>query len=282
MWSLHTIKTTNFCILVSFRWQIVVHAGIDGFSRLITFMKASTNNRADTVYHHFREATRQYGIPSRIRCDNGGENTKVCQFMEEYHGSNRGSAIRGKSVHNQRIERNWLDMWNGCINVFYNLFMSLEEDNLLNPNSDEQIYALHFVYIPRIQKALIDYIDQWNHHKMRTEHSLSPIQLFVQRALQIHGSTSTATRELFADHQDDTEHDEDLHSDDQEETYENLTYVNVSAVRPITEEQEEILSRQIDPLSGLHSDTMGVDIYLQVLDVLSQMFHSRGVSRIFQ
>lgn len=94
------------------------------------------------------------------------------------------------------------------------------------------------------------------------------------KSMQIHGFTSTATRELFADHQDDTEHDEDLHSDDQEETYENLTYVNVSAVRPITEEQEEILSRQIDPLSGLHSDTMGVDIYLQVLDVLSQMFHS--------
>lgn len=35
------------------RWRIVVHGGIDGFSRLITYLHCSTNNRADTVFTLF-------------------------------------------------------------------------------------------------------------------------------------------------------------------------------------------------------------------------------------
>ncbi|KAJ8043439.1 hypothetical protein HOLleu_10519 [Holothuria leucospilota] len=75
--------------------------------------------------------------------------TAVCQFMDDYRGTGRGSAIRG-SVHNQRVERNWLEMWNGCINLFYDLFMSLEEQ-LLKPNSEEQLFALHCLFTPHIQ-----------------------------------------------------------------------------------------------------------------------------------
>ena len=36
------------------RWGFVLHHGIDGFSRLVTFGKFSTNNRAATVLQVFR------------------------------------------------------------------------------------------------------------------------------------------------------------------------------------------------------------------------------------
>ncbi|XP_071855216.1 uncharacterized protein [Apostichopus japonicus] len=253
------------------RWRIVVHAGVDGFSRLITFMKASTDNRASTVFELFKEATKQYGTPSRIRCDNGGENTAVCQFMEEYHGTGRGSAIRGRSVHNQRVERNWLEMWNGCINVYYDLFTKLEEDRLLNPNSEEQLFALHYVYLPSINHALKKFVLQWNHHKMRTEHSSSPLQMFVMRSLEVQGSLSTAVVDMWenATHQDTSIDTASRHSDEEDDA--SLTYVDVpTTVAPITDTQLEQLRQHVNPMET--SENFAVDMYLQALHVISE-FH---------
>lgn len=98
---------TYFYIIITFyffRWRIVIHGGIDGYSRLVVFLKASSNNRSDTVFQSFVEAIGQYGLPSRVRCDNGGENNAVCLFMNVFRGFTRGSALRGRSTHNQRFE----------------------------------------------------------------------------------------------------------------------------------------------------------------------------------
>ncbi|ROI15247.1 hypothetical protein DPX16_1400 [Anabarilius grahami] len=112
------------------RWRIVIHGGIDGYSRLVVFLKASSNNRSDTVFHSFVEAIGQYGLPSRVRCDNGGENNAVCLFMNVFRGFTRGSALRGRSTHNQRIERLWRDVWRGISNTYYALFMLLESEGI--------------------------------------------------------------------------------------------------------------------------------------------------------
>jgi hypothetical protein len=50
-----------------FSWRIVIHGAIDGFTRLIFFLKVATNNRAATVFKGFREGVDQYGLPSRVR-----------------------------------------------------------------------------------------------------------------------------------------------------------------------------------------------------------------------
>ena len=56
------------------RWRMVIHGAIDVYSRLITYMRCNTNNRASTVLTLFLSATARYGIPSRVRSDRGGEN----------------------------------------------------------------------------------------------------------------------------------------------------------------------------------------------------------------
>ncbi|KAK9976471.1 hypothetical protein ABG768_021676, partial [Culter alburnus] len=64
------------------RWRIVIHGAIDGFSRLVILLEASNNNRSSTVIEKFVEAVNHYGVPSRVRCDQGGENRAVCLFIE--------------------------------------------------------------------------------------------------------------------------------------------------------------------------------------------------------
>ena len=59
-------------------------------------MRASNNNRADTVLDVFLDGVQSYGLPSRVRGDHGTENLQVAAFMENYRGSNRGSYIFGQ------------------------------------------------------------------------------------------------------------------------------------------------------------------------------------------
>ena len=92
------------------RWKLVTHRGVDGYTRLIVYLQCSTNNSASTVYRAFLSAVQQYGLPSRVRSDQGTENTTVARHMLETRGVQRGSMITGSSVHNQRIERMWKDM----------------------------------------------------------------------------------------------------------------------------------------------------------------------------
>ena len=56
---------------------MVVHGGIDGFSRFIVFLTCNNNNKSETVAQLFEKAIHEYGVPDRIRTDKGGENIKV-------------------------------------------------------------------------------------------------------------------------------------------------------------------------------------------------------------
>lgn len=170
------------------RWKLVVHGGIDGFSRLIMFLKVSTNNYASTVLSAFVSAVDEFGLPSRIRIDRGGENYLVSQFMLEHigRGPNRHSVIAGRSVHNQRIERLWRDLYSGCICFFYTFFHFLEDILLLDPDNLLDIYALHFVFLPIIQGQLDTFREGWAHHSLRTERNKTPMQLWILGLSHMH------------------------------------------------------------------------------------------------
>lgn len=161
-----------------------MHGGIDGFSRMIVFLQASCNNRSSTVMEQFVQAVDRFGVPSRVRCDHGGENNAVCLFMDVFRGPARGSALRGRSTHNQRIERLWRDVWNGFLNVYHSLFTMLVHDGVLDCDNEMHLWALHYVYLLRINRDLRLFVNQWNHHGLRTARYMSPYQMFVRGCLQ--------------------------------------------------------------------------------------------------
>ena len=74
----------------------MIHGFIDGYSRLITGLRASDNNLGDTVLDLFLTAAHTYGVPSRIRGDHGVENILLAAWMELYQGGQRGSYIWGR------------------------------------------------------------------------------------------------------------------------------------------------------------------------------------------
>ena len=168
------------------RWRIVVHGGIDGYSRVPVYLHASDNNRSVTVLRSFMEAVRKYGLPSRVRADHGGENVLVSEYMLQHpdQGPGRRSFISGKSVHNQRIERLWRDVFSTCLSSFYHLFYSLEGNGILNPNDDVDLFCLHYVFLPRINSQLETFRQAYSRHRLRTENNRSPLQLWVSGLLK--------------------------------------------------------------------------------------------------
>lgn len=155
---------------------MVFHGCVDGFSRTITYLRCLSNNRASSVLSLFVEGVENFGLPLRVRCDHGMENVGVARFMLEIRGFS--SVITGVSVHNQRIERLWAELNRVVSRHFINIFYFMEEHRLLDSLNELHHFCLHYVYLPRIERAVTEFINQWNNHGLSTQGGRTPLQLW--------------------------------------------------------------------------------------------------------
>ena len=54
----------------------------------------------------------------------------------------------------------------------------MEDEGLLDPGNDIDIYCLHLTVSRLLPKATEEWMETWNHHKISTERNRTPIQLF--------------------------------------------------------------------------------------------------------
>ncbi len=183
------------------RWRFVVHGGIDGYSRVAVLMKCSANNFAQTVLSLFVKAVTQFGLPARIRCDQGVENYDVAMFMITHprRGPGVNPVIVGKSVHNQRIERLWRDLFQGVLCTYYYLFHHLEDSGILNPLIENDLFCLHYVYMNVINHHIEEWVNTWNNHRMTSCRNMSPMQQWIDGFQRLRGTNNEIAQEMFTD-----------------------------------------------------------------------------------
>lgn len=133
-------------------------------------------------------------------------------------------------------------------------FYSLEGQGLLDPLNDVHLYALHFIYLPRINQSLRIFKEGWNCHKLQT----------VGKSLQQLFTSSRITQVLQADNIDEEHYGVD--EDGPIPCSVDLDTIEVPSIQ--VQLQQELVDQlsAIDPTQS--SDNHGIDLYVQVCNIL--------------
>ena len=191
-------------------------------------------------------------------CDYGMENFYVGQYMIDHRGKGRGSIITGSSVHNSRVERAHRDIYSGVLAFYARIFEAIEDEGILDILDNVHLYSLHYVFIPRINRSLNEFIQQMNNHPVSSENNQSPLQMWEKGMLDNMHSGNTALSPAEID--DFGVDPEGLLSVD-EEDYQ----VNFSP--PSIEVSDDHLTQMPSPLQN--DENSGVNIFKQCVELLN-------------
>ena len=112
-----------------------------------------------------------------FRRDGGGENVDAWVHLYQQH-QNPICVIVGSSVHNVCIERLWWDVHRAVLDEYCEVFSTLEDEHILDPDNDVDMYCLHEVFTVRINRSLREFVSSWNNHPISSERNMTPLQLF--------------------------------------------------------------------------------------------------------
>lgn len=63
-------------------------------------------------------------------------------------------------------------------NKYLDMLHSLESEGLLDLSVVEDLFSVHYTFLPRLQSDLDTFAEAWNHHPLSSEGNRSPEQLW--------------------------------------------------------------------------------------------------------
>ena len=204
-----------------------------------------------------------------MRTGNGGEDVAVGYYMVWLREQHRGSFLTGPSVRNTRIERLWRDVVESVVSVFFSLFLFMEAQHILDPGSDLDVFVLHYIFLPRIQRFLDRFVQCFNFHSMSTEHNRTPRHLWSSGCLRSYNSPNAGIQDVL---DSECPNDLDLYGDDPDAPAPDPDNEVTGLVIPSLEYQldnEVLLAMEtnFDPLS--EDNNFGINTYLQAQEFVT-------------
>ena len=95
---MHSIKIYLYLMIFNFHPVIFLIQNIYAFNETF-YSTIFGSEKKKAVLKLFEEAIIDFGAPSRIRTDKGGENTHIWELKTEIRGNARGSFLASSSVY---------------------------------------------------------------------------------------------------------------------------------------------------------------------------------------
>lgn len=147
-----------------------IHGCIDGFSRMLIWLKvATTNKMPEVVAKFYIDAVHSLeGIPLQIKADDGTEHALIepihlyLSSLTEDSEVNHFSIIT--STRNQRIESYWSTLQRDRLGWWRRFFQDLVDLNLLDTDDPVVLDCIRYCFMPVLKQELCSIKEDWNAH----------------------------------------------------------------------------------------------------------------------